>query len=140
MPNINIYVPEEMKVRMDAVEDRANWSAIAQRAFGFELARLEAVKEIKTMYDVIDRLRASKASLAEDQLRDGRAAGANWAKNEAEYNELRNIANFDDVGLDMLSGFEAAEHCYDLVFHPGDEDSPALMTVTLFISKAVFVF
>ena len=60
MPRVSIYVQDEMKARMDEADDRANWSGIAQRAFETELHHLEAVKEIKSMSDVIERLRASK--------------------------------------------------------------------------------
>lgn len=49
MPNVNIYVTDTMKARMDAVSDRANWSAIAQRAFDIELQRIEKMKE-QNMY------------------------------------------------------------------------------------------
>ncbi len=45
MPRVSIYVPGEMKARMDEAGDRANWSGIAQRAFETELHHLEAVKD-----------------------------------------------------------------------------------------------
>ncbi len=33
MPRINIYVPDTMKERMDALRDRIKWSEVAQAAF-----------------------------------------------------------------------------------------------------------
>ena len=98
MPKLNIYVPDEMKARMDAVEKSANWSAVAQRAFDLELKHLEAVKEIKDMSDVIERLRTSKARTVAEKAEEGREAGVNWAKHEAEYEELKRIAALDISG------------------------------------------
>ncbi len=92
MPKISIYVPDEMKVRMDAAESRANWSAHAQRAFSIELDHLEAITEIKSMTDVIERLRASKQKLAQASIADGRIAGREWAMQSAEYDELKRVA------------------------------------------------
>ena len=92
MPKMNIYVPDEMKARMDAAEKRANWSAIAQRAFDLELNHLEAITEIKSMTDVIARLRASKQKSAHASIADGRTAGRQWAMQRAEYSELKRVA------------------------------------------------
>ena len=95
MPAISIYVPDEMKARMDKAEKSANWSAIAQRAFDVELNHLERIKEIKTMSDVIERLRASKDQATADALYEGRENGLDWAKRHAEYDELRRIVRLD---------------------------------------------
>ena len=120
MPKISIYVPDEMKARMDAA-DALNWSAIAQRVFALELGHFEAKKEVATMDDVTKRLQASKNKFAETEIANGRKAGLEWAKQEAEYDELRTIAIFDTVGLDLLGGIEAAAHVYDHVFN---DDQP----------------
>ena len=102
MPKISIYVPDEMKARMDEAGDRANWSAIAQRAFGVELNHLQSVKEIGSMTDVIERLRASKENSAQASIVDGRVAGRDWAKRAAEYDELKRVAA---LNADMLIEF-----------------------------------
>ena len=95
-----------MKTRMDKAGDRANWSGIAQRAFGFELNHLEAVKEIKSMTDVIERLKQSKAAHINAELSDGRSAGVEWAKGFAEYGQLFVLAqvaeDIDDHGLEIF--------------------------------------
>ena len=95
MPKISIYVPDEMKARMDEADDRANWSAIAQRAFEIELGHLESAQEIGSMTDVIERLRASKEQSAKASQDDGRTAGQEWAKRSAEYEDLKRVAKLN---------------------------------------------
>jgi hypothetical protein len=56
---INLYIPGELKVRMDAV-DNINWSDVALPAFYSALATLEHRRN-PSMSAVIERLRASKA-------------------------------------------------------------------------------
>ena len=99
MPKINIYVSDEMKARMDTAEKSANWSAIAQRAFDVELNHLESIKEIKSMTDVIERLRSSKEKKAEELEKDGRKSGVDWAKNHAEFDELKRAAAINTSSL-----------------------------------------
>ncbi len=110
MPKMSIYVSDEMKARIDEAGDRANWSGIAQRAFGVELNHLESVKEIGTMTDVIERLRASKEKTAEASAEHGQTAGREWAKRSAEYDELKRVAaiDIDDIGaaIDDYSALE----------------------------------
>ena len=95
MPKINIYVPDEMKARMDAAEATANWSAIAQRAFESELNHIERIKEVKSMSDVIERLQASKQEKAQELQKGGRECGVDWAKHRAEYDELKRVSQID---------------------------------------------
>ena len=104
MPRVSIYVPDELKARMDEAGDRANWSGIAQRAFETEIHHLEAVKEIKSMSDVIERLRASKEKSSASHESDGRAFGQKWAKHFAEYDHLRRVAKLTEWELN--EGFE----------------------------------
>jgi hypothetical protein len=99
MPKINIYVPDEMKARMDEAEKSANWSAVAQRAFELELKHLESIKEIKSMTDVIERLRVSKQKKAEELEKAGRRSGVKWAKKHAKYDELKRAANINTSNL-----------------------------------------
>lgn len=110
MPSMNIYIPDSMKARMDAAGERANWSAVAQRAFAVELDHLESIKEIGSMTDVIERLKASKNAFLAQQLADGRASGTDWAKRHATWVELKRLAEADlDTYLDVeKEGAEAA--------------------------------
>lgn len=118
MPRMSIYVPDDMKARMDKAGEGANWSAIAQRAFTVELNHLESIKEISSMSDVVERLRASKERLAADHGAQMRDSGKEWAKNVAEYDELKRIA---DIDLDDFkerydhSGSECVEGVYKIV-------------------------
>jgi hypothetical protein len=89
---INIYVPDELKGRMDRVGDR-NWSAAAQRAFEIECQLKEIM--MGTEDSVVARLRASKAKEDEADLEFGRKAGQEWARTAAEYGELRRVAECD---------------------------------------------
>lgn len=119
MPQVNIYVPDDMKDRMDAAGERANWSAIAQRAFGLELNHIESIKEINSMPDVIERLRASKGKFVETKTAEAREHGVAWAKTHAEFAELRALSSANLEGLEMLSGIDAAERVWEVV--SGDE-------------------
>jgi hypothetical protein len=87
---INLYVPDELKVRMDAVGD-VNWSDVARPAFYSALATLEHRRN-PDMNSAIERLRASKAeSLKRDEL-GGRTDGRAWAERDADYDELRRLS------------------------------------------------
>src|SRR6266511_2526827 len=87
-----ISIPEDLKHRMDGVEEPVNWSGVAGRAFETELAEIAARKERKTREDVIQRLRASKQRATDAQYRDGEAAGRHWAEHNAEADELMRLA------------------------------------------------
>lgn len=137
MPRISIYVSDEMKARIGKAGERANWSAVAQRAFDVELNHLETVKEIGSMTDVIERLRASKAKFVEQALVDGRICGAEWAKRRAEYDELRRIAEFNEDGLDQLPGTDAAVRLYKLVIDEADPGNDALAAFFMIDEEAM---
>lgn len=134
MPKINIYVPDEMKARMDNVDRGANWSAIAQRAFELELNHLERIKEVKSRTDVIERLRQDKESTAAERVAHGRKYGVDWAKLEASYPKLSRIAHIDveqwsGAGSDA-GAFTTAELVYMEVFD--EEDRPRMDQVMHF--------
>ncbi len=97
MARMSISIPDDTKARMKAVE--TNWSAVAQRAFESELKHLESVKEVNTMSDVIERLRASKLLKAENLEKDGRRNGVEWAKQRAEYDQLKRANEIDTERL-----------------------------------------
>jgi hypothetical protein len=93
----NIYrttvsVPIDLKERMDAVAGQVNWSQVAVRAFEEKLAELAAAKTEKTMGDAIQRLRASKLRGEDEAWTKGYEAGQEWARDEAEAEELDRLA------------------------------------------------
>lgn len=112
MPRMNIYVPDELKARMDEAGQSANWSAVAQRAFEVELNQLESIKEVSSMPEVIDRLRASKEKYEHDAVAEARPNGITWARNNAAFNELRQIARINEDMLDGGTGYVCARHVY----------------------------
>lgn len=105
MPRITVYVPDDLKAQMDEVGDDLNWSAITQRAIRDEIVTHAIKRRPTDMTNVIERLRASKQRLAQNETASGKECGATWAKTTAEYDELSRIATAEaisDIGLDDL--------------------------------------
>jgi hypothetical protein len=96
MAKINIYIPDELKARMDRAGER-NWSAAAQRAFELECHLVEVLMD--TDDSVVARLRASKAKEGEREQADGREAGQEWARTAAEWRELGRVATYVHWGV-----------------------------------------
>jgi hypothetical protein len=90
MPRINVYVPDVMKERMDALGDRINWSEAAQLAFDREIAN--ATPRGKDMEAVIERLRVSKADYQQSEKERGKKEGHDWACRHATYGDLRKVS------------------------------------------------
>jgi hypothetical protein len=78
---------------MDETGEAVNWSALAQAAFKEAILNLAVRKETATMDDVIKRLRASKQAYDGVEAEAGFAAGERWAKEDAEYGELKRVAD-----------------------------------------------
>jgi hypothetical protein len=95
MPKVNLYVPDDLKARMDIAGEAVNWSAVAQRAFREAILTNQIRKDQSDMEPVIERLRASKERYQERQLAAGKEVGVRWAKTKAEYYELVAVAGFD---------------------------------------------
>lgn len=97
MARMSIYIPDELKERMDRIvrepNRRGKWSAIAQRAFELELQS----KNIGdgSMDAVIERLRASKEKTEEETRPHWKALGRQWAQQQAEYDELERVGSID---------------------------------------------
>lgn len=98
MPRITLYVTEALHAEMAAAAETAsppNWSqvfALAVRAELGEIAtqRLKA-KKARSMDDIVTRLRASRSSTFPSTVA-ARAAGIQWASDEAEWNYLSRLA------------------------------------------------
>src|SRR5271155_4584492 len=80
MPKVNLYVPEDLKARMDDTGEAVNWSAVAQRAFREAISTHQIQQGRSDMEHVIERLRASKERYEDRQLAAGKEAGSKWAK------------------------------------------------------------
>lgn len=100
MARINVSVPDDLKERMSALDDRVNWSEVAQAAFEREVSNRTFKGE--DMEDVIERLRVSKAEFKLTEHEKGKRDGIEWAKRFANYKDLEQIGGFfwpeDDEG------------------------------------------
>ena len=104
MPRITVYVPDDLKARMDGAGDDLNWSAITQRAIREAIATHDLKRDPTDMTSVIERLRVSKQRAEEANTASGKECGATWAKNTAEYDELSRVwaaASVINTGIDL---------------------------------------
>ena len=90
----NITIPDDLKARMKEVREDVNWSTVAAHAFEQKLAEILKRKGPKDMKSAIERLRASKQRLDNEEYEAGFEAGQNWAMESAEAWELTNIAEW----------------------------------------------
>lgn len=101
MARTTISLPDGLKAEMDKAADDANWSAIAADAFRSELNRIKARNAAlkgKPMQAAIERLKASKQEYEQEAKERGHDAGVEWARDEADYGELKTLAlNWEGV-------------------------------------------
>lgn len=119
MARVSIYVPDELKARMDEAGDSVNWSEVARPAFTAALAAFNHRKG-QNMESAIERLRASK-ELSEKQDQDiGKAEGRMVAKDLLDYDNLVALSkvNFDQVDED--NAYALLKGALD----PNNEESP----------------
>lgn len=95
MARVSIYVPDELRERMDKAGDAINWSEIARPHFLTALANLEHQKG-QDMETVIERLRASKAASAANARQMGEKAGRQWASSRAEFGQLKALSTIEN--------------------------------------------
>jgi len=88
----HLYVPDDLKARLDETGQAVNWSAIAQHALREVVLNLAVRKETATMDDAVERLRVSKRSYVEAEREAGLEVGEVWATEDPEYGELLRIA------------------------------------------------
>src|SRR5947207_11274298 len=95
MARTTISLPDDLKAEMDKAAADANWSAIAADAFRSELNQIKArnaARKGKPMQAAIERLKASKQKYEEEATGRGHGAGIKWARDEADYGELKSLA------------------------------------------------
>jgi hypothetical protein len=93
MARVSIYVPDDLKARMDGIGEAANWSEVVRPAILSEVANHEHRKGA-SMTTVVERLRASKGKYLQEAENYGLEAGRLWASDSAEYAELLRVANY----------------------------------------------
>jgi len=101
MPNINVYVADDLKARMDAVDPAPKWSRIATAAFDDHCAQREArarIEEDDDMEAVIERLRLSKMESLKDDRENAWEDGREWARTEARYDWLMRLSRYEVLG------------------------------------------
>jgi hypothetical protein len=116
MARISIYVPDPLKERMDAAEDRINWSEVARPAFEAKVAADEHQRE-PTMRTAIERLRTSKQKTIQDDLLSGQQDGRDWARDSSEYSELVRVSRIRFDGGD----YRGAERALKAAVDPDDD-------------------
>ena len=97
MAKMTIYVPDDLKRRMDEF-DGVNWSPLAYHAFESEVDRTHQSRgELKTMDDVITRLRASESPCSPDPITNPRA-------DEHGRSKIGPENNAEPCDIELLSG------------------------------------
>lgn|SRR5262245_37087507 len=95
MARMTVYIPDDLKTRMDKTKEEVNWSQLACAAFERKLGDIASRKASKNMDDVIERLRASKQSSGYGgRFKAGFEVGQDWARETAEAKELENLERF----------------------------------------------
>lgn len=92
-----ITVPAEIAVEM-AKTAEVNWSQVASKAFEVELKRRNDKQEKAKVDDIVNRLRESKKKSEDSPYAKGKEAGELWAREYAEYDELKRLATLDPMG------------------------------------------
>jgi hypothetical protein len=96
MARVSIYVPVDLKARMDRVRDTTNWSEVVRPAILSAVTSHEPRKGA-TMNAVVERLKASKEKHLLETANYGRERGRLWASEKAEYVELRSVVDLAGV-------------------------------------------
>jgi hypothetical protein len=138
MARMSIYLPDDLKAKMDDVE-AVNWSGIAQGAFESELRYHPKLTENR-MSALVERLRRSKEEFNGTAEEQGFNAGRHWAETRATYAELKSIAEkFDENTEDpdefafrslpsiLPGGWDENETFWEDIASPGVELSSPYM-------------
>ena len=126
MARISLYIPDDLKERMDAASAEVNFSDVARPALTAAVAAFEHRKE-GTMSTAIARLRASKQQADQGEKVQGEADGRTWAENTAEYRWLRDLSR-RKTNFPM----ESPDHAFSCVFDPLDDAQPGELSSKLF--------
>jgi hypothetical protein len=92
---------------MDAAGEAVNWSEIARPAFLAAVTSHEH-RRTKTMTTAIERLRASKEKYLDEMEEFGRERGLQWARDNAQWAELKRVAELRTDHPDLVSNLRSA--------------------------------
>jgi len=105
---MNISIPDDLREKMKAYDDEANWSAVAATAFEAEVSRRVELSSISD--EVVRRLRETEIEDMGGVEEAGRRAGAEWAKRHARMAQLKRLAlvhenaDWSQLGPDRMAG------------------------------------
>jgi len=95
MARISIYLPDDLKGRMDEAGDEG-WSRIAQIAFETHLINRSIHMNHDDIDAIAERLWKSRDKAMAEARQEGHAAGRQWAAKYAEYYELEAVTDEQD--------------------------------------------
>jgi len=131
MAKMTIYVPDDLKSRMDQAEG-VNWSPLACRAFEAKLSEIITKRGAKDMKDVIARLRASKESSDSADRQISRTIGRSWGMMQATAAQLGALEKVNDENYEWdtileppASAYSGAEALYFILSPEDDGDRDA---------------
>jgi hypothetical protein len=119
VPNISVYVNEDLKGRMER-EEGENWSRVAAAAFEKRLADLAKRRTVDDIQGAIQRLRASRIEYDESIGAEGFEAGRRWAEQSASFAQLKRLADIAD-----RSGNVPISYGWDDFFDEYSSDYPS---------------
>lgn len=98
MARINISIPDDLHRQMQSTKRRINWSAIAAEAIAAKLRTEE--ESTVSITTTVERLRSSKAHVAERAYHEGLRLGMRWAESRAEVEHLERLETARDPFMD----------------------------------------
>jgi len=96
MARTTISIPDDLKRRMDAVQERINWSAVAAGAFEGKLREVTHQRRDLVLADVVERLRTTRDGEEQSEHAKGYTAGRDWAVSRADYGQLTRLKRLYD--------------------------------------------
>lgn len=118
MARTTISIPDDIKAKMDQVEEPVNWSGLAAAAFRSKLSELAGRRRTEDLQGVVERLRASRLLEGTGRLRAGHEAGTRWGSGAASVSQLRRLeaAFHPDVITiqDWVAEYQAGSYAYRL--------------------------
>jgi hypothetical protein len=114
MARVNIYVPDNLKARMDGAGETINWSEVVRPVIQSAIADFEHRKD-RNMSTAIARLRASKQEHVQSEQTFGKEAGRKWAEDRASYEDLVRLSSSE------LDEWENPSDLLDDAVNPSDD-------------------
>lgn len=127
MAKMTVYIPDDLKARMDRVGSRGeSWSGVCTRALEAKLDEIEGsnIQGEMDMQSVVSRLRGSLRNTENATRQRGYKVGYRWAAMRAEVPVLEAMENLPEdffLSNTAINAYNYAEMLCQMVFE--DEDS-----------------